>query len=101
MPYVPSSPNALRPVEIALGFIGGILAGANKLTRIGHLRQEPLLGELMDIKRLPSQSTLSRLLACFEGAAQNWRGFRALWRWCMMPLPRLTGRYSLDVDSTA
>jgi len=41
MPYVPKSPNALRPVEIALTFIGGILAGANKLTRIAQLRQDP------------------------------------------------------------
>src|SRR5207237_8813343 len=100
MPYVPSSPNVLRPVEIALGFIGGILAGANKVQRSGHLRQDPLLGELMDIKRLPSQSTLSRFLARFEGAAQNWRVFRPLWRWCMMRLPSLKGGYTLDLDST-
>lgn len=44
MPYVPRSPNALRPVEIALSFIGGILAGAEKLTRIAQLRQDPVTG---------------------------------------------------------
>ena len=100
MPYQPSSPNALRPVEIALSFISGILAGANKLTRIAQLRQDPVLTEVMDIKRLPSQSTLSRFLARFEGAAQNWRVFRPLWHWCMMRLPSLKGGYSLDLDST-
>jgi hypothetical protein len=100
IPYVPKSPNALRPVEIALGFIGGILAGANKLTRIAQLREDPLLCELMDIKRVSSQSTLSRFLARFKGAAQNVRAFRPLWQWCMLRLPSLKGGYTLDLDST-
>jgi hypothetical protein len=100
MPYRPTSPNATRPVEIALSFIGGILAGADKLTRIAHLRGDPILAEIMEIKRLPSQSTLSRFLARFEGAAANWRVFRPLWRWTMERLPSRREGYSLDLDST-
>jgi hypothetical protein len=101
LPHVRTSPNALKATEIALGFIAGILAGADKLTRIAHLRGDPLLPEVMEVKRLPSQSTLSRFLAGFDGAAKNLRAFRPLWRFGMNRLPSKRGGYSLDLDSTA
>jgi hypothetical protein len=101
LPHVRTSPNALKATEIALGFIAGILAGADKLTRIAHLRGDPLLPEVMEVKRLPSQSTLSRFLAGFDGAAKNLRAFRALWRFGMNRLPSKRGGYTLDLDSTA
>jgi hypothetical protein len=101
LPHVRTSPNALQVTEIALGFIAGILAGADKLTRIAHLRGDPLLPEVMEVKRLPSQSTLSRFLAGFDGAAKNLRTFRALWRFGMNRLASLRGGYTLDLDSTA
>ena len=59
--HVRTSPNALDATGIALGFIAGIVAGADKLTRIARLRGDPLLPEILEIKRLPSQSTLSLL----------------------------------------
>jgi len=90
-----------RPPRLRLGFIAGILAGADKLTRIAHLRGDPLLPEVMEVKRLPSQSTLSRFLAGFDGAAKNLRAFRALWRFGMNRLPSKRGGYTLDLDSTA
>ena len=43
LPHVRTSPNALDATGIALGFIAGIVAGADKLTRIAHLRGDPLL----------------------------------------------------------
>ena len=101
LPHVRTSPNALKALDIALGFIAGILAGADKLTRIAHLRADPLLPELLDVKRLPSQSTLSRFLAGFAGAAQNLNAFRILWHFCMKRLPSRKGGYTLDLDSTA
>jgi hypothetical protein len=101
LPHVRTSPNALPVSEIALGFIAGILAGADKLTRIAHLRGDPLLPEAMEIKRLPSQSTLSRFLAGFEGAGENLRTFRALWRFGLQQLPSHRGGYTLDLDATA
>ena len=101
LPHRPTSPNASAPVEIALGFIAGILAGADKLARIAHLRGDPVLPEVMEVRRLPSQSTLSRFLACFDGAGKNLRCFRALWRWGMERLPSRKGGYTLDLDSTA
>ena len=101
LPHVRTSPNALKVTEIALGFIAGILAGADKLTRIAHLRGDPLLPEVMEIKRMPSQSTLSRFLGGFDGAAKNLRSFRALWHYGMRRLPSLRGGYTLDLDSTS
>lgn len=101
LPHVRTSPNALKVTEIALGFIAGILAGADKLTRIAHLRSDPLLPTVMEIKRMPSQSTLSRFLAGFDGAAKNLRSFRALWHYAMRQLPSLRGGYTLDLDSTS
>jgi len=101
LPHVRTSPNALKVTEIALGFIAGILAGADKLTRIAHLRGDPLLPTVMEIKRMPSQSTLSRFLGGFDGAAKNLRSFRALWHYTMRELPWLRGGYTLDLDSTS
>ncbi len=101
LPHVRTSPNALKVIGIAQGFIAGILAGADKLTRIAHLRGDPLLPEVLEIKRMPSQSTLSRFLAGFDGAAKNLRTFRTLWRFGMNQLPSHRGGYSLDLDSTA
>ena len=83
LPHRPTSPNARPPFETALGFIAGILAGADKLARIAHLRDDPVLPEVMEIKRLPSQSRLSRWLCVFDGAGRNLRAFRVLWRWGM------------------
>ena len=101
LPHRPTSPNARPPVETALGFIAGILAGADKLARIAHLRGDPVLPEVMEVKCLPSQSRLSRWLAVFDGAAKNLRAFRAWWRWGLERLPSRKGGYTLDLDSTA
>ena len=101
LPHRPTSPNAQPPVESALGFIAGILAGADKLARIAHLRGDPVLPELLGVERLPSQSRLSRWLAIFDGPGKNLRFFRALWRWGMERLPSRRGGYTLDLDSTA
>ena len=66
LPHQPISPNALPAVDIGLGFISGILAGADKLARLAHLRTDPLLPQVMGIKRLASQSTYTRFLAGFD-----------------------------------
>ncbi|CAN5569361.1 hypothetical protein BH20VER3_BH20VER3_07180 [soil metagenome] len=101
LPHRHTSPNALDATGIALGFIAGILAGAHKLTRIAHLRGDPLVPELLEIKRMPSQSTLSRFLSDFDGAAKNLRSFRALWHYGLRRLPSRRGGYTLDLDSTS
>lgn len=86
--------------EIALGFLVGILSGAQRLTHIGWLRADPMLARLLAIGQIASQSTLSRFFALFRHAGINQRAFTPLWHWAMMRLPSLRGGYSLDLDST-
>jgi hypothetical protein len=100
LPPVPRSNYALEPAHIALGFITGVLAGARKLSQVSFLRRDPALPPLLQIKRVASQSTLSRFFARFGGAAMNLRTFDPLWRFCLERLPSRSGGYTLDLDTT-
>lgn len=97
---LPESNNAIQPVDKALGFIQGLLCGAEKLTQVAYLRRDPLVPAITGIKRVASQSTLSRFFAVFDSAGKNQRCFGPLWEWCIRRVkPRKEG-YSLDFDST-
>jgi len=100
LPHAPRSNNALVPVDIALGFLAGILSGARKLAQVSYLRRDVLLAPVLEIQRVASQSTLSRFFAHFGGAAGNLRTFQPLWHWCMDRLCSRPGGYTLDLDST-
>ena len=100
LPHRPTSPNALPPEDLALGFITGILAGAQKLAQVAFLRRDPTLPALLGIRRVASQSTYSRFFQGFEGAAANTATFAPLWRWCLERVRTRPGGYSLDLDST-
>ena len=86
--------------EVALGFLVGILSGAQRLTHIAWLRADPLLAKILAIKQIAGQSTLSRFFALFRHAGINQRAFGPLWQWAMQRLPSWPGGYSLDLDST-
>jgi hypothetical protein len=100
LPHRPRSNFALRPVDIALGFVAGLLTGAKKLAQVACLRADPALPPLLHIKRVASQSTLSRFFARFNGAAVNLRTFDPLWQWCVQRLSSRPGGYTLDLDTT-
>lgn len=100
LPHRPTSPNALPPVEIALGFLAGVVTGAAKLAQVAWLRGDPVLPEIMAIERLPSQPTLTRFFSFFKTAGSGGACWRGLWRWSMERLPSLRGGYALDLDST-
>jgi hypothetical protein len=98
---VPESNNSLLPVEKALAFVHGLLCDARKLTHVAYLRRDPVVPELLGIRRVASQSTLSRFFGGFTSAGANLRCFRPLWRWGMDRLPSArNGGYTLDLDST-
>jgi hypothetical protein len=97
---MPQSNNHLKPVEKAVGFLQGILCEARKLTHVAYLRRDELMPPLLGIRRVASQSSLSRFFAGFGGAASNVRCFRALWHWTMKKLPGRKEGYTLDLDST-
>ncbi len=96
----PRSNNHLSALSKAISFLQGILCGAQKLTQVAYLRRDPLQPELLNIRRVSSQSALSRFLAGFATAGQNLGCFRGLWHWGMARLPSRKGGYSLDLDST-
>jgi hypothetical protein len=97
LPQTPTSPNAYEPTDVALGLMGGIICGADKLSRVAYLRSDAALPEVLGIEAVASQSTLSRFLNDFDEAASN--ALNGLHQWAMGRLPSLSGGYTLDLDS--
>jgi hypothetical protein len=101
LPHAASlSNNNLPALAKALAFTHGLLCEARKLTHMAYLRRDPLVPELLNIERVPSQSSFSRFFAGFGSAAANLRCFRPLWQWCVHRLPSRKEGYTLDLDST-
>ena len=86
--------------EIALGFIAGILSGAQRLAHVAFLRNDPMMAKILNVGQIASQSTLSRFFLLFRHSGINQAAFSPLWNWAMKRLPSLKGGYSLDLDST-
>lgn len=99
LPHRPQAHNALTPSDVALGFLGGVLLGADKLARVGWLAQDAALADVLGIERIPSQSTLTRFLGFFREAASQ--RLQELYPWMLRRLPSHRGGYTLDLDSTA
>jgi len=97
---LPTSNNHLLPIEKALAFMHGLLCDARKLTHVAYLRRDRLVPELLGIRRVASQSVLSRFFAGFTSAGVNLRCFRSLWHWGLNRLPSAKEGYTLDLDST-
>ena len=97
---LPRSNNHLLPLDKALAFMHGLLCDARKLTQVAYLRRDPVVAELLGIKRVASQSVLSRFFQGFDSAGTNLRCFRPLWHWCLDRLPSRKEGDTLDLDST-
>jgi len=97
---LPLSNNKLLPVEKALAFMHGLLCDARKLTHVAYLRRDPMVPELIGVRRVASQSVLSRFFQGFASAGHNLRCFRPLWHWGLDRLPSRKEGYTLDLDST-
>ena len=99
LPHAPTSPNAYDPADTALGFIGGILCGADKLARVAHLAHDPAVAAMLGIEAVPSQSTFSRFFAaCGRAACEQLGGLHA---WALRDLPARAEGSTLDLDSFA
>ena len=98
---LPLSNNNLLPVEKALAFQHGLLCDARKLTHVAYLRRDPMAPELIGVRRVASQSVLSRFFQGFDSAGKNLRCFRTLWHWCLDRLPSAKEAYTMDLDSTS
>ena len=71
LPHAPVSPNAYDPTDVALGYIGGILCGADKLSRVAWLQSDPAIAQVLGIEAVASQSTLSRFFEVFSQKSCN------------------------------
>ena len=100
LPHQRVSKKAIPVADLALGFLAGILAGAQKLAQVAHLRRDVMLPDLLAIQCVGSQSSFTRFFQGFTSAGKNLGTFRPLWRWAMERLPSRKTGYSLDLDST-
>ena len=99
LPHEPSSPNAYVPDDVGLGYIGGILCGADKLSRVSWLQSDPALAEVLGIEAVASQPTFSRFFRQFTQRTST--ALSRLHFWAISGLPSLPEGYTLDLDSWA
>jgi hypothetical protein len=97
LPQTPTSPYAYDPTDVALGLMGGVLSGADKLSRVAYLRSDPAIAEVLGIEAVASQSTFSRFLNGFDEQASN--ALNGLHQWALGRLPSRREGYTLDLDS--
>jgi hypothetical protein len=97
LPHCPTSPNAYDPTDVALGYVGGILCGADKLSRVAWLQSDPALSQVLGVEAIASQSTLSRFFDVFGQKTCN--ALNGLHRQAAASLPSLKDGYTLDLDS--
>lgn len=77
--------------------MGGILSGADKLSRVAYLRHDPATAEVLGIEAVPSESTWSHLFG--ESAAASSQRMTAWHAWALRRLPSLRPGCTLDLDS--
>lgn len=97
LPFKMTSPNATDPVDIAVGFMAGVLTGARRLTHIERLRWDEGLKRILGVKRCVSDTTLGRFFRRF-GAGTVAQVFENLMRWQLRQI-RLNEEI-LDLDSS-
>lgn len=99
LPHAPTSPNAYAPTDVALGFLGGILCGADKLSRVAWLQSDPAVSEVLGVEAVASQPTLSRFFGAFTQKSSSL--LSRLHASAVWALPSRKEGYTLDLDSWA
>ncbi|MFA5166847.1 MAG: IS1380 family transposase [Candidatus Paceibacterota bacterium] len=103
LPFTVVSPNALKPVDIAIAFMGGVITGMRRLTHFERLRHDYALAYILGINRFPSEDTFSRFLKRFNQKAVN-EFFCPLFVWQLDKIakacPALAFGCTLDLDSS-
>src|SRR3954468_9167654 len=92
LPHAPTSPNAYDPSDVALGYVGGILCGADKLSRVACLQSDAAIAQVLGIEAVASQSTLSRFFEAFSQGSCN--ALAGLHRQALGALPSLKEGYT-------
>ena len=60
LPHTPTSPNAYDPTDVALGYVGGILCGADKLSRVAWLQSDPAIAQVLGVEAVPDVDLVAR-----------------------------------------
>jgi hypothetical protein len=79
--------------------VGGLLCGADKLSRVLWLQSDPALADVLGIESVASQSTLSRFFGVFTQRACH--GLGGLHTRAVGSLPSQREGYTLDLNSWA
>ena len=99
LPHDPISPTPTSRPILDWVFWGGILAGADKLSRVAWLQSDPALAEVLGIEAVASQPTLSRFFSAFT--QQSSSALSRLHSRALVALPSRKEGYTLDLDSWA
>lgn len=99
LPHQPTRPNAWEPTDGALGYRGGMLCGADKLSRVAWWQRDRALAQVLGVAAVASQSTLSRFFEVFTPSRGQRLG--GLHGWAIRSLPSLREGDTLDWDAWA
>jgi hypothetical protein len=99
MPIQLKSPNRIDPTATFTAFLIAVLAGARRFAHANWLRGDRALHALLGLSPFPIDDTIRNLFRRF-GMGDVHRLFDPLSEWQMERLPRRSGGYSLDLDST-
>jgi len=98
MPFDLTSPNATKPIDIILAFMGGVMTGARRFAHIEPLRHDAVIRQIFGMDRFPSDITIMRFFKRF-GRRQIEEFFAPLRAW-QLRLMTPPGGYTLDLDSS-
>jgi hypothetical protein len=99
MPVHLQSPNAINPGETFTAFLMAVVTGARRFAHTAVLRTDAALHALLGIERFPTDDTMRNLFKRFrQGLVVQF--YEPLWAWQLARVPKRTGGYSLDLDST-
>jgi hypothetical protein len=93
----PNSNRGISPIDILVSFWISVWTGASRFVHIEILRYDEVLQEIFSIKRVPSQSTLSRFFNKFDWERST-EVFVGLLKWFYDQLQY--DNITLDLDST-
>jgi hypothetical protein len=76
-----------------------VVAGARRFAHTALLRADRALHALLGVQRFPTEDTIRNLVKRF-GQGLVVQFYEPLWAWQLARVPKRTGGYSLDLDST-
>lgn len=99
LPDERTSPNATDVIDICVSFLAAVLCGADRFAHISRIRGDRALGTILDVKRVPSASTLTRYFNTFTQGKVEMMSEK-LMGWTFDRLDTKACDSTLDLDSS-